>query len=292
MEHILERLPQENHFIVKLLKVPTEHDLYVIVDAIKGKLHSVLGIYRIFDYVHQRRCDEVVVILRDEMEFKTLQEIKVILIKNLEIHLDFKPWCFGAASRPKDFLNSALNEYIPSPVSLKISNLTEVSRVTTPYLGKILLGFESTDDRDVTGITFLYDNKRDSIRPFGFVAFSNVKSMLKYHERTIRVWDEFIKCEASLRVPVLLSEYNKSMLKPNPAQFTEDISNANLLNMIALQRAVSNSSLAQAIGLLQIRESFENIVVEPMEEDASDADSILSLECDYDFDENMNLIKK
>lgn len=290
MEHIID-LPQDKYFIVKLLKVPIELDLYEIVDALKGKLRSILSIFRVFDYVNQRRCDDVVVVLRDEMEYKTLDVMRIIFVKNHEIHLEFRYWCFGAASRPKCIVGSNFNELIPSPVSLKISNLTEVSRITSIYLSKILIAFESSNQKDVTGISFLYNDKRDSIRPFGFVAFSNAKSMLKFHKQRVRVWEEILFCEESLRVPVLLSEHNKTMLKPNPAQFSEDVCNANLLSGTALLRVASNSSLFNAVEAMEINKDNEKSIQEE-KDDESDKESILSINCDYDIDEDLNLVKK
>jgi hypothetical protein len=284
----IEKLPLEEALAFKLLKVPVEHDLYKIVEALKGKLRSILSIYRVYDYTNQQRCNEVIVILRDELEYRVLREMKKVLIGSQEIEMDFKRSYFGSANCSKYITDSNERNIGPSPISLKIAKLTEVSRITTDYLSKILLAFESTDNRDVTGITFTYDNKRDSIRPFGFISFSNINSMLKFHGKRVRVWEEFVDCEGSYQVPFLLSEPNMVLLKENPKEFRHDICQANQLNDTPFYNTELRTTLPSAINQMQIDDS----AAANTEEYMSDDESILSIDLDYDFDEDFNIIKK
>jgi hypothetical protein len=291
MEHIQIPMPQEVNYLVKLRKVPIELDLHVVVEALKGKLASMLGIYRIYDYANNRRCEDILIVVRDELEYKVLQEMGVLLVRGREIYLEFPTFCLGAASKPKQHNN----QFPPAPISLKIANLTEISRITTHYLEKILIGFESLNVGQISGLTLIYDRKKDSIRPFGFMTFTNEASMLQYHKQRVRVWDEIFSCESSIRVPVLLSEHNKFMIEENPAQLTVEMCHANLLCGIALEPIASNSSLVEAIASMQIDAGIQQPNEEQpqaMEHDVSDSESILSIEIDYDFDENMNLVKK
>lgn len=284
----IEKPLLEKAYSIKLLKVPVEHDLYVIVEALKGKLQSILSIYRVYDYNNQQRCNEVIVIVRNELEYLALKEMKRVLIGTQEIELDFKVSYFGSANWAKYISDDNNHSIGPSPVSLKIAKLIEVLRITTIYLSKILLAFESTDNRDVTGITFAYDKKRDSIRPFAFISFSNLDSMLKFDGKHVRLWEEIVKCERSNQVPFLLSEPNMLSLKENSKIFSNDICQANQLNDVQYFNSSRESSLPPAIEAMQIDETTNIQHEEPM----SDEESVLSIDIEFDFDEDFNLVKK
>lgn len=277
----VEKFPLQETYAIKLLKVPVEHDLYVIINALKGKLQSVMSIYRIFDYINQQRCNEVVIIIRSELEYLALKDMKKVLIGAQDVELDFPVSYFGSANCSKYITDTNQWNIGASPFSLKFSKLNEVSRVTTVYLGKILLAFESTDNRDVTGITFCYDNKRDAIRPFGFVSFSNLNSMLQFHGKRVRLWDEFVNCEGSNQVPFLLSKPNMILLREDSKSFTLEIAKANQLNAIQCHTNELEQSLSANLNEMQIEEGLDDQM-----SDSSDSDSVLSLDCDYNFDEN------
>jgi hypothetical protein len=282
-----------DYFIVKLLRVPVEIHLNEILRALQGKLESILSIYRIYDYVNQRRCDEVVIIIRNAIEYQALKEMQSILINQHEVRMEFRNWFFGAASRPNPITQSDDFDIGPSPISLKLSGLKQVSTATTPYLLKLMTAFESWDNRDVTGITLIYDAWRDSIRPFGFVAFTNKASMMQFHMQRVRIFDEHIDCEASTRVPILLSEANRILLTPNPALFTTELCAANQLNDTNLERADSQLSLAAGVEDMNIDDdSNSDELLENEEVDESDQESVLSLDCNYDVDEDMNIVDK
>lgn len=285
-------------FIIKLLRVPVELHLNEVLAALQGKLKTIMSIFRIYDYVNQQRCDEVVLTIRDPLEYQALKAMQTILIGHHEVRLEFRDWYFGAASRPTFIATADAAEIGASPISLKLSGLTEVSRVTTEYMLKIMTAFESWDNQNITGITFVYDAWRDAIRPFGFVAFVDVKSMMQFNNQVVSIFDEHISCAASVRVPILLSEPNKVLLEPLPAMFSKELCDANLLNDTPLARSGSQSSLAAAVEAMNIDEvlfSDEPLGSEEIEfqhDVESDNDSILSLDFSYDFDENMNLVKK
>jgi hypothetical protein len=285
----VEMFPLKESFVFKLLKVPVEHDLYTIVEALKGKLSSIMSIYRVYDYENQQRCNEVVVVVRNELEYMTLKEMKRVLIKAQDVEMDFSTAYFGSATCSKYVKCNNEWDVGPSPISIKVDNLLEVSRITTIYLSKILLAFESTDNRDVTGITFLYDNKRDAIRPFGFVSFINVNAMLKYHKKHVRLWEQVVQCESSCQIPYLLSRPNMTLIQHNPKEFCKDICFANQLNSVQSFTSEMVTSLPSSINEMHIAETTSTTYDEPMSD--SD-DSILSLELDYEYDDELNLVKK
>lgn len=272
----------------KLLKVPVEHNLYFIIDALKGKLQSIMSIYRVYDYINQQRCNEVIIIIRSELEYLVLKEMQRVLIGKQYIELDFTPSYFGSANCSKYMADSQECDLGPSPVSLKINKLTEVSRITTIYLSKILFAFESKEERDVTGISFSYDKKRDSIRPFGFVSFNNSNSVLKYHGKCIRLWEEIVECERSCHIPFLISKPNMVLFKGNSKEFNLDICQANQLYSLQTFSTSLLDSLPSEIKDLKVNEPTNVDTDEQM----SESESILSIDFDYDFDEDLNFIKK
>ncbi|CAG9812160.1 unnamed protein product [Chironomus riparius] len=257
-----------------------------------------MSIHRIYDYVNKMRCDEVVISLRDEFEFRVLKARQSVMIANNVVELVFKDWVFGVASRTEPVTSKGNAEIGASPSSLKLSGLTQVSRITTFYLIKLATAFEFWESKGVTGIKLIYDVERDAIRPFGFIAFAYVNFMKRFHAQKVNIYDEKINCEESLRVPVLLHEADKSLLDPMPVTLNKEICDANCLNATPLARVGSNSSLIVAIQAMDLDEpTVSNEPVESIEAlldetRDTDNDSVLSIDLSYDFDENMNLIKK
>ena len=286
-------------FIIKLIQVPVELSLHNVVDALKRDLKSIISIYRIYNYVNQYRWNEVVVIVRDVFEYNEFRERQNFFIGCNEIKLMFEDWYFGAASRSVSILNVGEPALSPSPISLKLSNLNEVSRVTSFYLIKLLTAFESWDINGVTGISLSYDVWRDAIRPFGFVAFKDFNSMMKFHSQQVRIFDDFINCEASSRVPILLNASDKVLVVESPVMFSEELRNLNMLNKIPYVRVDSQVSLAAGIEAMQLNESNnvndilleKESIVESME-CISDNESILSIDYHYDFDDDLNLVTR
>ncbi|KAL7016116.1 hypothetical protein ACKWTF_016829 [Chironomus riparius] len=294
-----QRILKPESFIVKLLEVPVELSLYNIVDALKGDLKSIISIYRIYDYINHQRCNEVVIIVRDIFEYKEFRERQHFVIGLNEIQLLFDDWYFGAASRSTSILNIGEPTLSLSPISLKLSNLTEVSRVTSFYLIKLLTAFESWDSNGVTGISLSYDGWRDAIRPFGFIAFKDLRTMMIFHSQQVRIFDEFINCEASTRVPILLNASDKELLVESPAMFTEELCNFNILSKTSLVRDESQLSLAERIEAIHINQSDDGndivVAAEPIVESMqciSDSESILSIDLHYDFDDDMNIVER
>ncbi|KAL7045853.1 hypothetical protein ACKWTF_002362 [Chironomus riparius] len=275
-----QRILKPESFIVKLMEVPVELSLYNIVDALKGDLKSIISIYRIYDYINHQRCNEVVIIVRDIFEYKEFRERQHFVIGLNEIQLLFDDWYFGAASRSTSILNIGEPTLSLSPISLKLSNL---SRVTSFYLIKLLTAFESWDSNGVTGISLSYDGWRDAIRPFGFIAFKDLRTMMIFHSQQVRIFDEFINCEASTRVPILLNASDKELLVESPS----------------LVRDESQLSLAERIEAIHINQSDDGndivVAAEPIVESMqciSDSESILSIDLHYDFDDDMNIVER
>ena len=291
-------IPMAEAYIVKLVKVPIELALHEIISSLKGFLKSLLSIHRIFDYVNQLRCDEVVLTIRDEVEFKALKEMQSVMIGNHVVNLLFDEWRFGAASRTEPNASNGNAEIGPSPISLKLSGLTQVSRITSIYLLKLINAFESWESKAVTGIKLAYDNNRDAIRPFGFIAFADANYMMRFHAQTVNIFQEQIECIASLRVPVLLNETNKALLDPKPVILNKELCDLNQLNATPLARVGSHSSLIAAIQAMDLDEpivSNESLESEETLVDwtcDNDNESVLSIDLSYDFDEDCNLIKK
>lgn len=297
MAHSVARNSVPESFIIKLVKVPLELTLYDVINALKGDLKTILSCFRTYNYADQEVGEDLFVLIRDVFEYREIKEKDRIAIGNSDIKLEFYCWRFGAASSSLDaFIGPAIG---PKPAALKLSNLTTVSRITTFYMMKLLSAFESFTKGDITGLTLLYDNFRHEIRPFGFIAFKSELSMMRFNLQSVRVYDEVLNCEASNRVPVLVNENNKALLDPFPVVLTKELCDANLLNNTPLARSESHMSLALGMGALNLNGTNYNnnemlvdeIAIE-VRNDISDTESILSLDVDYDFDEECNLVNK
>lgn len=281
------KLPIQASYSFKLVRVPVELDLHTVLFALKGKLVTLVNAYRVCDYVNKQRCDEVFVTVRSKMEYDTLKEMKIVLIGQHEISLEFMNIYAGVATRFKYNNSSNDQEFGPSPVSLKLNELTEVYKFTTVYMIKILTAFESKNNKEITGLSLIYDEWRDSTRPFGFLSFMDKESMQKYHKKNVRMFEEYIYCEGSHQVPIVLSEPNKVLLGESPFKFTKEICAANMLHDTPLSRCGSHSSLTNAVESMILDES-----IPPIDDAHSDSESVLSLEFDYEFDEHFDLVKK
>ena len=129
---------------------------------------------------------------------------------------------------------------IPQELNLSVvlrallGKLTPVSRFTSVYMYKLLYALDSLKGPDVTGITFVYDGFKDSIRPFCFITFNNGKHVFSYHKKSLFLYDRYLSGEASLGVPIMLSEFNKDLLPDRKTDLTEDLSRANLLSSFIL----------------------------------------------------------
>lgn len=83
-----------------------------------------------------------------------------------------------------------------------------------------------------------------------------------------------------------------------PAVFSKELCDANLLNDTPLARCGSQSSLAAAVEAMNIdeqlvvNEPLDSVEIELPNVAESDDESVLSLDFSYDFDEDMNLVKK
>ena len=90
-------------------------------------------------------------------EYREFRDKQNLFIGDQGIQLVFKDWHFGAASRSINIANVNNQTLSPSPMSLKLSNITEVSRITSFYLIKLLIAFELWDTDSITGISLIYD---------------------------------------------------------------------------------------------------------------------------------------
>lgn len=297
MSQMFVRRSMPEAFIIKLVKVPVEFTLFEVVNALKGDLQTILSCFRVYKYADQEIGEDVFVSIRDIFEYKDFKEKESILIGNVVIKLEFDIWRFGAASSSFDAIIGPLVG--PKPVALKISNINTVSRITTYYLMKLLTAFESFANRDITGLTLLYDVFRHEIRPFGFVTFNSELGMMRFNKQSVRIFDEIINCEASNRVPILVNEENQYLLDPFPVNLTQQLCDANLLNQAPLARCESNISLTLGMEELNLNDmniNNDEMVIDEnsleLNNDMSDTESILSIELSYDFDDNFNLINK
>lgn len=284
-------------FMFKLLRVPVELQLNEVVEAIKSRVMSIISIYRIFDYLNVQRCDEVLLVIRDPIEFAALQTLNTLFLGTHECILQFGNWRVGAASRSISDDNVLPDRIGSSPVSLKISGLLEIARVTTLYISRLLSAFESWESREVTGITFSYDWGRDCIRPFGFVSFASMNAMSRFDQQIVELFSERLACEASLRVPIVVNADDSALLDPIPVVLSNELIIANQLNSTPLARTGSQSDLAAAVMDMHLNEPvvsavlLEEMIDAQNEKEPSDTDSVISLD-QYDFDEDFNLVKK
>lgn len=265
---------------VRFLNIPTEIELYTVVDELAGKLRSITQIYRIYDFANKRRCNDVIATLRCFIEYETLKLKEMVNIRGNQIKMDFSNIYVGSAWRSQ---TPSKNEI--GPVQLQLNKLRKVSDATTSYVREILFGFESTNDRDVVGICLPYDKLSNTTKPFGFVTFNDINAITKYHNNGLRIFEDIYECEIGKRVPVILSENNTSLLKGNPPEFTTEISVANMLSDISLE-SPEHSDTPATVGVADTLESVSGV-----EETMDDTESVLSIEF-YDFDEEFELIKK
>lgn len=264
-------------FTCRFNKVPVEIELSEIVTALLGQFKTIMGIHRVFDYENQTRVDCIFLHLRSEVEYDELKLMRSFNIRNHIIEINQSDWHLSSAViRDKQSL-AAPHRYYGSPVNLKLGNLTKVSIITSIYLKKLLLGFEYLSSSWITGLNFSYDDRQNEIRPFGFMSFVNRETMLTYHRRTIRILDENITCEECYRIPIVVSAGNRILLRETPPMFSDELKRANCLHDHIEVTASSNQhELERAISSLSITEAME---------DDQDKESVLSLDCDEEFDD-------
>lgn len=274
-------------FTVKLLQVSTELSLWEVVREIQTKIRTIIAIHRVYDFMLHLKCDEIFVCLRDKVEYEALKEMGSILILGSPVNLEFKEFNVGAAIRPRYVTIAPAAEISKSPISMQIKKLTEVSIISSIYVRKLLHTFESLERDHVTGVNLVYDTNRNSIRPFGFICFANLRAMLNFHCRVVEVDEnEKLYCEGSYRVPVIVSEQNKEMIDTKPIPFNQDLCDANLLSGFAILRPNNNEQQAAARAGLAFEpdSNSDNTVGDPCDDDA---DSVLSLDLDTDFEQQL-----
>jgi hypothetical protein len=209
--------------------------------------------------------------------------MKVVNMLGHEVQVDCFNAVFRSAIRPNDLLNDTSLPIRSPPVALKLGKLREVSKFPIFYMRKILTAFESKHERDITGLSFRYDGLRDSIRPFGFLTFKDHESMIRYHKNGVRAFDEMFQAVESHHVSVILSEPNKHLLDTSNV-YSQPVHDANLICGIFCDLPVCSTQedAGEAAGLE---------AEATMNEEISDADSVISLSFGYDFDNDDKLIK-
>lgn len=268
--------PPGDLFNIKLVSVPIELELWHVVRSIQFKMKTLVAIYRAYDYVNQRRGGDIYVSIRSKVEYETLKQMRTIVIEGREIVLDFAELYVGTAIREEKVIEASDEQIGSSAIGLKLTDLREVSTITSIYVRKLLYAFESHNNRDIIGLNFIYDNRRDSIRPFGFIYFCRKSFALPFHGNNARMMGELLACELSTRTPIVLSGPNKSLMTTTPATFTADIRNANLLSDT---NPVNEEVLVEAVSELNLRDHVEEMQIDQ----DSDNNSILSLDFDYDL---------
>jgi hypothetical protein len=283
------RVEPEEIYTFRMLGVSVLLDLWKVVEEIQNKLRTIIAIHRVVDHANNRRCEEIFISIRSPLEYAALKEMKFVNVDGNDIKLEFDVYYCGTAIRPSYVTWAPPGEINASSIGMKLSNLTAVSSITSIYIKKILFGFEILENATITGINLVYDQRRDATRPFGFLYFIDLQSMLKYHCHKFKLYDEIFYCEGSYRTPIILSERDKSLIDSTPATFNDQIGRANMLNR-KIETNDNDSELAAAVENinLNITEVNEGNSKEPIDED----ESILSCELDFDFDEDMNLIQK
>ena len=282
---------REKIYTIRMKKVPIELDLWAVVEALLGKLKSLIEIYRVYDHRNYSRCNEVFAIIRSSLEYAALKEMKTIFIAWYEIELEFHDYFAGTLLRPSNVITAAQDEIEGSSIGLKIDGLTEVSTVTSIYLRDLLHAFESKEKHAVvTGFNFVYDDRKDRIRPFGYVYFNDREVMLKYHKNLLRVDEKFYKCEASTRTPVILSEQNKSLIATLPATYSSQIGAANMLCGYSMIGNGSDLDISNQVNSMNLEVSSPT--KDANETDPEDNGSVISLDLDYEFDDELNIIPK
>jgi hypothetical protein len=279
-------LSPEEVYSIKLLKVQLEWDLNMIVYELVGKLKTMLCIHRVYDFIKKSRCDEVIIGIRSNLEYETIKAKRSVVIRGKEINVDASKLIIRSATRPNDLSTKSSEAINGAPFSLKIGKLREVSKFPVYYMWQLLTAFESGNRDYVIGLSFRYDGLRDAIRPFGFVTFKDRNSLKLYDKNGVNLFREHYECEESYHVPIIVSKFNEFLLTP-PIKYTQVLHDVNLISGVA-----QNQSVIQSVNDgMNANFSAMPDNNEPFEEGASDdAESILSGDINFEFDEDCNVI--
>ncbi|KAG5671318.1 hypothetical protein PVAND_001522 [Polypedilum vanderplanki] len=216
--------------VLKILQVPIELTLSEIVNELSYQVKSMLGIHRTCDFNIKKKTHDVFIILRDKVEYETLKESPVVFIGTNRFDVACSNYAFGCGTIMPRYSR------LQAPVSIKLTGLAAISKKTTKYLTLLLNKF---DDGKVSGITTAYDERRNSLKPFGFVSFIDMEAAQIFQSTTVNINARNISCVMAHRVPAIVTEFNKAILKGGIQQsYTDEVHRANLLCGVLMEAQV------------------------------------------------------
>lgn len=256
--------PRTELKIVKLVRVSTSHTLQEIVQESYYQIKSIISIYRVYSFEEQKATQDIYIAMRNEVEYRALLEAQVLWIGTDKVDVAFAEWGIGCGTMPSD------STIVNFPVCMMIQGLRKVSKVPTFYIAKLL---EELESDKIIGISVVYDEKRDCIKPYGFVAFASKEAAALFNNKSFKVYNEPIICTYADRVPAIVTSWNKALLgKGIQQKYTNELHRANLLCAIP------------AVLPPHMRIEVNEGVKSGTQDDASDESDTLSLHFDEDLE--------
>jgi hypothetical protein len=222
--------------IVKLSNVSNTIVLSRLIHEFIVEFSSIIGCHRVADYDAQVSDGVVFLYLTSEKEFKEVLSHDFFIIDGCIIEVSDPKLIYGQAKYTVPYETASAYDMRMSPHPIGLFGFRQLPVTTTFYVIAVLRELEQ--EGTVTGFKLAYCENRKMTRNFGFITFMTRINAFKVFGKSFNILGDIVEAKLPSGMPFLVSQDREHLIKKHKCEFSEEIREANWLNVNYLNPAL------------------------------------------------------